>query len=54
MTEAPTAMATLCLERPAAELTGPVVCIPRRRVILVIPLNMCDRGCTVYYMAWPA
>lgn len=43
MTEAPTAMATLCRERPAAELPGLVVCIPRRRAVLVIPLNICER-----------
>jgi hypothetical protein len=40
MTEAPAAMANLYRERPTAELTGPVVCIPRRRDILATPLSI--------------
>lgn len=40
MTEAPAAIATLCRKRPAAGLAGLVVCIPRRRDILVTPLSI--------------
>jgi len=44
MTEAPAAMANLCRERPTAELAELAVCNPRRRVSLVTPLSICDRG----------
>ena len=40
MTEAPAAMANLYRERPTAELTGPVVCIPRRKDILATPFSI--------------
>jgi hypothetical protein len=40
MTEAPAAMASLCRERPPAGLAELVVCIPRRRAILVMPLSI--------------
>jgi len=42
MTEAPAATANLYRERPTAELTGPVVCIPRRRDTLAMPLSMIE------------
>jgi hypothetical protein len=42
MTEAPAAIANLCREGPTAELTGRVVCTPRRRAILATPLSICD------------
>ena len=40
MTEAPAAMANLCRERPTAGPAELVVCIPRRRAILVMPRSI--------------